>query len=238
MKFARLAVAVLASVIAVPAMADELVVRAAFGYVGPFERLKTGYEAASGDKIRLASGDEAADLVIQPKQQIEAMVKEGKVNAAGLTDIAEMRVGLAVKAGMPKPDISTPEKLKAVLLGAKSVGVSRFLSGQIVTGELFPKLGIADQMKAKTVTVATGSVGEAVAKGDAEMGFQQMSELVPVQGIAIVGRVPESVQRVTVLTAGISKAAKSKAAAQRFIAYTKSPAAAAAHKAMDLDAAK
>ncbi len=233
MKFGWITV-VMAAVAATPALADELVIRPALGYAAALEALKASYETATGDTIKIAGANDAADLVIVAKQQVEAQVKDGKMEAASATDIAEMRIGFAVKAGAPKPDISTPEKLKEVLLKAKSVGVSAFVSGQFVSGELFPKLGIADQMKTKTVVVKAGPVGEAVAKGEAEVGFQQMSELLPIKGIAVVGPIPDSVQRVTVLTAGIAPGAKARAAAARFVAYVKSPAAAAAHKSMDL----
>ena len=176
MKFGWITV-VMAAVAATPALADELVIRPALGYAAALEALKASYETATGDTIKIAGANDAADLVIVAKQQVEAQVKDGKMEAASATDIAEMRIGFAVKAGAPKPDISTPEKLKEVLLKAKSVGVSAFVSGQFVSGELFPKLGIADQMKTKTVVVKAGPVGEAVAKGEAEVGFQQMSEL-------------------------------------------------------------
>ncbi len=234
MKFEWIAaVAVVVAFIAPAANADELVVRPALGYAGVLEGMKSGFEAASGDTIKVAGANDAADLTIQLKPQFEALVKDGKVSAASVTDIARVRIGLAVKAGAPKPDIATLDRLKAVLLAAKSVGLSRFASGQYVTGELLPLLGIAEQMKAKLVYVASGPVGEAVARGDAEVGFQQMGELIPVKGITVAGAVPDSAQPNIILSAGVSTETKAAAAAQRFIAYAKSPAAAAAYKAMD-----
>lgn len=239
MKFAWIvAIAALSAAAATPAVADELVVRAALGYAGPLEGLKAGFEAATGDKIKIAGNNDVADVVIVAKPQVEAQVKDGKIAPGSTVDIAEMRVGFAVQTGAPKPDISTPEKLKAVLLKAKSVAVSKFISGQFVSGELFPKLGIAEQMKDKTVFVGNGPVGEAVARGEAEVGFQQMSELIPIKGISVVGRVPDSLQRVTVLTAGVAPGTKASAAAQRFIAYVKSPAVTAAYKSMDVEQVK
>jgi len=232
------AVAAIAAVIVPPAMADELVIRPALGYTGALEGLKAGFEAASGDKIKVAGPDETPDLVIQAKPQVEAQVKEGKVDAGSVTDVAQVRIGFAVKAGAAAPDISTPEKLKAALLAAKSVGLSRFASGQYVSGKLFPALGIADQMKDKIVLVASGPVAAAVAKGEAEVGFQQMSELHQVKGVTVVGRVPESLQSIVVFTAGVGTGTKSAAAAQRFIAYIKSPAVAATYKTLDLEQVK
>ena len=238
MKPAWITAAALAALMAAPTMADELVIKPALGYAAALEALRAGYESATGDKITIAGANDTADLLIVAKQQVEAQIKEGKMDAAGVADIAEMRVGFAVKAGAPKPDISTPEKLKAVLLAAKSVGVSRFVSGQFVSGELFPQLGIADQMKDKTVFVANGPVGEAVAKGEAEVGFQQMSELLPIKGLSVVGPIPDSLQRATILTAGLTPGTKAHAAGARFIAYVKSPAVAAAYKSMDLKPVK
>ncbi len=235
MKFgwiAALAAVIVAPVVAAPAAADELVIRKPLAaYNITLEALKAGYEASSGDKIKIVEGNDVpADLVITFKTDIEAQFKAGKLVSVG-ADVAEMRVGMAVKEGAAKPDISTPDKFKAAMLAAKSVAVSRGPSGQYLTTELFPKLGIADQMKPKTVVVTTGLVAEVVPRGEAEAGFQQMSELLPIKGISIVGPLPESIQRVTVYTAAITTDAKAGAAAMRFIAYVKSPAAAAAYKA-------
>lgn len=231
MKFA--CIAAVAALVAAPAAADELVIRKPLAaYAITLDALKAGYEAATGDKIKIVEGNDApADLLISFKTDVEAQAKDGKVDAASVADIAEMRVGMAVKEGAPKPDISTPDKFKAAMLAAKSVAVSRGPSGQYLTTELFPKLGIAEQMKGKTVVVTTGLVAEAVPRGEAEAGFQQMSELLPIKGISIVGPLPESIQRVTVYTAALSAGSKAGAAGKRFIAYVKSPAAAASYKA-------
>jgi len=230
MKFAWI-VAVAAVVAATPAIADELVIRRPlFAYVGTLKLLTAGFEAATGDKIKVVDANDAADLLISFKAEIEAQVKDGKVDAGSVADIAAMRVGMAVKAGAPIPDISTPDKFKQALLAAKSVGVSRGPSGQYLSTELFPKLGIAEQIKDKTVVVTARMVGEAVASGEAEIGFQQASELIPLEGISTVGPIPESIQRVTIYTAGLSTGSKATAAGRRFIAYVKSSAAAAAYK--------
>lgn len=226
-----------AVLIAGPAAADDLAIRTSLTFQGALAALTGPYEAASGDKIKTVGANDPADLVILQKPQFEGPVKDGKVDGKSITDILRVKVGFAVKAGAPVPDISTPDKLKAVLLAAKSVGLSGAASGQHVTNQVFPKLGIAEQMKAKT-TIVNGAVAEAVAKGQVEVGFQQMSELAPVKGATVVGRIPEELQRVTVVSAGLGTAIKSPAAASRFIAYVQGPAAAAVLKSMDLELAK
>ena len=222
---------------AVPAQAADLYIRTALTFAGPLEALRAGYEAATGDKLHTVAADAPADVVVLQQAQFAPLLKDSKVDASALTDMARVRVGFAVKAGAPVPDISTPDKLKAVLLAARSVGLSSGPSGVYVTEEVFPKMGIAGEMKAKTVA-ASGPVGESVAKGTVEVGFQQMCELLPVKGITVVGRIPEALQRVTVITAGIPKDAKSPEVARRSIAYVTSPAAAAALKTMDLEPVK
>lgn len=222
---------------AVPAQAVDVNIRAGATFAGVLDAVRPGYEAATGDKLHVVTGDAPADVVMGQRAQLDTQLKEGKMDAAALTDFGRARVGYAVKAGTSAPDISTPEKLKAVVLAAKSVSLSRFASGIYVSGTVFPKLGVADEMKPKIVP-ATGLVAEAVAQGTAEVGFQQMYELLPVKGVIVVGRIPDSLQTVTTVTAGIPKDAKSPEAARRFAAYLASPAAAAALKTMDLDPAK
>ncbi len=237
MKFGWIAAVAVAGLIAAHARADELVIRTPLGYAGVLAGMTASFEAATGDRITIAGNNDTADLVILGKEQVEAQVKAGKIDAAGITDLGQVRIGFAVKAGGPKPDISTPEKLKAAVLAAKSVGLSRYASGQFVLGELFPALGIADQVQDRIVRI-DGSVGEGVVRGEAEVGFQQMGELLQVTGLTVVGRIPKSLERVIVYTAGLATGTKVTAAAQRFIAYAKSPAAAAAYKAMDFELVK
>lgn len=234
MKYAAITLAML---LTAPAFADELTVRTSLTFQGPLAALTPGFEAASGDKIKVAGANDPADLVILQKPQFDGPVKDGKVDAGSITDLARVKVGFAVKAGAPVPDISTPEKLKAVLLTAKSVGLSGAASGQYVLNEVVPKLGVAAEMKEKVTTI-NGAVGEAIAKGQVEVGFQQMSELLPIKGAHVVGRIPEALQRVTVVASGLGTDVQARAAAARFIAYVKSPAAAAVLKDMDLEAAK
>jgi molybdate transport system substrate-binding protein len=124
---------------------------------------------------------------------------------------------MAVRAGAPKPDISSVEALKRTLLEAKSIAYSAQVSGVYLATELFPRLGIADQVRAKSLRIERERVGAVVARGDAEIGFQQVSELLPIAGIDYVGPLPAEVQRVTVFSAGIAVGAKSPEAARALI---------------------
>src|SRR5580765_6610462 len=139
-----------------------------------------------------------ADLVMTTPDNIETLTKDGKLVAGSRVDFAHSSVGVAVRAGAPKPDISTAEGLKNALLAAKSVGVSKGPSG-VYLRKLMDQLGIADQIKAKTVSPDLGvRVGTLVAKGEAEIGVQQVNELLPIAGIDFVGKLPKELQTVIV----------------------------------------
>lgn len=221
------------TLMAAPASADEFTVRSSLTFKGALVALKPGFEAASGDKLTIVGAGDTADLAFLQKQNFAAAVKEGAIDGASVTDIARVNVGLAVKAGGPPLDISSDEKLKAVLRAAKSIGISLGPSGPYLMDVIAPKLGIADELKDKVKTTAGNVVGEAVVKGDVDIGVQQMSELLPIEGLT-VRRIPEDLQTVTLVAAGRGMNVKSPAAVGRFIAYVKSPAAAPVFKAMDL----
>ena len=133
-------------------------------------------------------------------------------------------MGVAVRVGAAKPDISTVAALRETLLRAKSIAVSPQVSGVYLTTELFPKLGIAAEMAAKTRRVDQGRVASVVARGEAELAFQQISELREVEGVEIVGPLPAEVQRVTVFSAGIVAKSSQPEAARAYLAYWRSPA--------------
>ncbi len=132
---------------------------------------------------------------------------------------------MAVKAGAPRPNIGTVDALKRTLLAAKSIAYSDSASGVYLSTELFPKLGIADQIKDKTQKIEADPVGEAVARGEIEIGFQQISELRPVKGIEIAGELPPGAQRVTVFAAGIPANSRQPEAARALIRWLASPVA-------------
>ena len=187
--------------------------------------------------VRLNRGEEI-DVIIMAAPRLDDLIKEGKVRAEGRVDLARSNIAMAVRAGAPKPDISTLDALKKTLLAAKSIACSDSDSGVYLTTELFQKLGIAKRIKGKVIKIEATPVGEAVASGNAEIGFQQISELLPVKGIDIVGPLPPGAQRVTFFAAGIPVTAKNPAAAKRLIQWLASPAAYAAIHKSGLEPAK
>ena len=142
---------------------------------------------------RLARG-EAFDVVIMSATAIDDLIKAGRIASGTRVDLARSGIGMAVRAGSKTPDISTVDGLKQALLNARSVAYSSSISGVYLTDELFPKLGIAGEMASKSRRIDGERVGAVVARGEAEIGFQQVSELVPIAGIAFVGPLPAAVQ--------------------------------------------
>jgi len=187
--------------------------------------------------VRLERG-EAIDVVIMAAPALADLIKQGKVRADSRVDLVQSKIGMAVKAGAPKPDISSVNALKRTLLAAKSIAYSDSASGVYLSTVLFPKLGVADQIRSKSKKIEADPVGGVVAKGEAEIGFQQISELRPVKGIDIVGELPPGAQRVTVFAAGIPTTAKQPEAAKALIQWLASPAAYPAIKKSGLEAAK
>jgi molybdate transport system substrate-binding protein len=140
-------------------------------------------------------------------------------------ELADSRIGLSVKAGAPKPDIGSVDALRQTLLHAKSVAYSDSASGVYIQAQLFKKLGIEDQMKGRATMVPKIPVASVVASGQYELGFQQVSELLPVQGAEFVGKIPEQVQSVTRFAGGIPVGAKHPEEAKALLEYLASPAA-------------
>ncbi|OGQ24099.1 MAG: molybdenum ABC transporter substrate-binding protein [Deltaproteobacteria bacterium RIFCSPHIGHO2_02_FULL_60_17] len=176
---------------------------------------------------RLQRG-EPADVVIMADAALAALIKDGKVVAESRVHLARSAIGMAVRAGSPKPDISSVDALKRALLQAKSIAYSASVSGLYLSTELFQRLGIADQIMPKSRRIEGERVGAVVARGEAEIGFQQTSELLPVPGIDYVGPLPPEVQRVSVFSAGVAVGAGDSDAAHALIRFLASPAAARA----------
>jgi len=237
--------------VASPAHADEIHVMVSGGFTAAYKVLAAEWEKTTGHRVatvygasmgetatsipnRLARG-EPADVVILARSALDRLADAGKVVADSRTDLVRSRIGMAVKAGARTPDISTEARFRQVLLDARSIAYSDSDSGVYISTELFKKLGIASQVAGKTTMVPGTPVGERVAAGAAEVGFQQISELLPVPGIAVIGPIPDSVQLVTTFSAGLATTARSPATARQFIAYLSSASAHAVIRAAGLD---
>ncbi len=211
-----------------------------------YRELVPQFEKASGHKVttvftgtlgvmkRLSDG-EAYDLLIMSRQSIDELAQTGKVVPGSRTDIAKSGVGVAVGKGKPKPDISSVDALRKTLLAAKSIGYSTGPSGVYVV-TMFQKMGIADAIKSKLKQTPTGVfVGSIIASGEAEIGFQQVSELTHFPGIDYVGPLPAELQLITVFSAGIQAGAKETDAAKALVSFITAPAAGAVFKKHALD---
>ena len=174
---------------------------------------------------RLAKG-EKFDVLILASPSLDSFIKSGAVQNGTRVDLVASVIGAAVKAGAPKPDISTVPALKQALLNAKSVAYSASASGTYLSSELFPKLGIAEQMDKTAKRIYSERVGTVVARGDAELGFQQVSELIPIPGIDFIGEIPAEVQQTVLFSAGITSNVGNLDASRDLIAFLASPKAA------------
>lgn len=207
-----------------------------------YKSLVPEFEKASGRKVnssfgasmgnapdaipaRLSRG-EAFDVIIVAGPALDDLIKQGKVMPGSRVDLVRSSIGFAVKSGAPKPDISTLAKLKQTLLDAKSIAYSASASGTYFSTVVVQKLGIADQVLPKSKRILSERVGTIVARGDAELGLQQVSELVPIAGIDYIGPLPDEVQQNTFFSAGIVVGAKEPEAAREMIKFFTSAAAA------------
>ncbi len=191
--------------------------------------VKIVYTGTLDAKKRIAAG-EAFDVLIMASPDIDGFLADGTLAPGSRVDIAKSGVGVGVKAGAPKPDISTTEAFKKSLLAAKSIGYSTGPSGVYVLG-LFDRLGIADQVKPKLKQTPTGVfVGTITASGEVEIGIQQVSEMSQYPGVDYVGALPADIQRMTVFSSGIAAKAKEPAAGKALVKYLTSPDAGLAFK--------
>jgi molybdate transport system substrate-binding protein len=179
---------------------------------------------ANAIPVRLDRG-EPADVLIMVGYALDDLARKGKVVADSRVELVKSPIGIAVKAGAPKPDISSADAVKQALLAAKSVAYSDSASGVYVSTEMFQRLGIADAMKSKARQIPAEPVAGVVARGDAEIGLQQISEMRPVKGVDIVGPLPPELQKITVFSAGIATGAKEPEAGRELIKYLTSAAA-------------
>ena len=160
----------------------------------------------------------AFDVAILTAEVTDDLIKQGKVTGSR-SDIAKSGVGVGVRAGAPKPDISTAEAFKRTLLSAKSVAYSAQGMSGVYFASLLQRLGIADEMRPKSKVQSGVPTGEVAARGEAELAIQQISELLPVAGLDLVGPFPPELQLYTVFSAGLGAHAKNKAGAQALIDF-------------------
>jgi len=211
-----------------------------------YRELVPQFEKESGHKVttvftgtldvnkRIAAG-ETYDIIVMAAPAIDDYIRDGKIAVGSRVDLAKSGVGMAVRAGAPKPDISSTESLKKTLIAAKSIGYSTGPSGVYLTG-LFARLGVADQIAPKLRQTPTGVfVGTLVASGEAEIGFQQVSELSHLPGVDFVGPLPPDVQQTTVFASGMVVGAKEADAARAWVRFLTAPAAAAAYRKRGLE---
>jgi molybdate transport system substrate-binding protein len=231
--------------------AAEVHVMISGGFTAAYKQLVPQFEKATGHTVVTAYGPsmgetpqaipmrlsrgEPADVLIMVGYALGDLVSKGQVVADSRVDLADSPIGVAVKAGAPRPDLSSPETLKAALLAAKTIAYSDSASGVYVSTEMFNRLGIAEQMKGKARKIPATPVGEIVASGLAEIGFQQISELKPVAGIDIVGPLPPALQQITVFSAGLSSKAPQPDAGRALIAFLSSVQAAPVMAATGLE---
>ena len=220
---------------AIKAATDEL--------LPPFERvnshtIRASY-APSGALIPRFERGEPVDVFLTDAPALDQLIKQGKI-VGGRIDLCRTGIGIAVRKGAPKPDVSTPEALKRALLAAKSVGHASPAGGSITGGHImrmFEKLGIADQITPKTKLSMGGPnsrVSVLVSSGEAEIGLQQVSELLDNPDVEVIGMLPPELQQITVYSAGITASAKAPDAARAMVSALTTPEAIAIFKAKGL----
>jgi molybdate transport system substrate-binding protein len=196
-------------------------------------------DTAGGLKKRIESG-EAFDVAVITPAVIDELAGAGKIAAGSRVDLASVSIGVVVKEGAPRPDVSTVDAFKRALLEAKSVAYIDPASGGssgIYIDKLLERLGIADQVRPKAKLKKGGYVADLIVSGEAELGLHQISEIVPVKGAALVGPLPKEIQNTTTYAAGLSASPQNKDAAQALIKMFSGPAAATVLKSKGMEPA-
>jgi molybdate transport system substrate-binding protein len=230
--------------------AAELKVLSTVALTPALDELKPKFES-SGNKLTIVystiaelkkkiDGGETADVIILSRPVLDDLVTQGKVTQGSIADIGSSYVAVGVRAGASPPDISTPEKLKAVLLTTKSISYADPAKGGasgVHFAKVLDRLGIADQMRARTKLVPNAQAGELVASGEAEMGVAQASEIAAVPGTQVVGPLPGDLNSRMVFAVGVGSASQNREAAKALIELLSSPAGSAVLKSKGMDPA-
>ncbi len=191
-------------------------------------KLVISYDLAAVQKKRILDG-ERADVIILTRAMMEDLAKQNKLASPDIVNVAGTPVALAARAGAPKPDISTVEAFKQTLLAAKSISYADPAKGGlsgVVAGKAIERLGIAEQLKAKTTLVPGAQSPDLVAKGEVELGIAQASEIVPIAGVQLVGPLPGELGSLTLFTGGVGAESGSADAAKALIEFLSGPEAA------------
>ena len=213
--------------------AAEVKVLTSVALTAALDELAPAFEKQSGNSVTIVYGlaaemrkrvldGESADVILIVRPMMEELQKQNKLAADSLVNVVSTPVALAARAGALKPNIATVEAFKSALLAAKSIVYADPAKGGasgVVFARVLDRLGIADQMKAKTILVPGAQAADVVAKGDAELGVAQGSEIVPVAGAVLVGPMPGEFASTTVFSAAIGADSKSAAAARSFIDF-------------------
>jgi len=240
----------------IAAQAAEVKVLSAIGIQEVMEDLGPKFERATGHTLAITFGSlgavvkrvqdgETSDVVIIPRQGIDGFVKDGKAAAGNVTVIARSGLVVAVRKGAPKPDISSPEALKRTLLAAKSItypNPAGAAAAGIHVAKVLDRLGIANEMKLKTVfpktpTPGAGANGVLVANGEAEIAVANLQDLIPIAGIELVGPLPGDLQATIVFAAAIMTGAKDAGASKALVDFLRTPDSAKVIKAKGMEPA-
>ena len=229
------------------AHATELKVIASVGVRAVLTELAPAFERTTGHKLSLIygtavplkrqiDGGETFDIVMLVPTMIDDLIKQNKAVTGSSTNVAKVGVGVAIKKGEPKPDITSADTFKKTMLAAKSIVYTKESQTSAVVIPLMDRLGIVADMTPKTILETSSSAtAQDVANGKAELGFILISEILPVPGIELAGPLPTELQRYVVFTAGIGATSKDTAAARAFIDFLKSPVAAPVLKANGME---
>jgi molybdate transport system substrate-binding protein len=204
-------------------------------------RIAAAYRTVGQHLKAIEGGGESFDVAVLTPEAIEGLVKTGKVVPGSRADLARTGIGVVVKSGAPLPDIATVEAFKRALLAAGSVAYIDPAAGGssgIYVGKLLERLGIAREVNAKAVLVQGGAVAERIADGEAELGVHQISEILPVGGVRLVGPLPAEIQNFTVYAAGVGTRAQNGAAAHEFVKFLAAPQAASIVKSKGMEPAR